>query len=397
MTTPDERYPDLLGSRVDARTRRFVTDLDRVCIATPPPPQLRVALDQALQTRIAARKSWATMGSTGAVLPRRRRPALLALAALLILGGAAAVHASLSVVEQAYHDTTPGLQQVMQRYGNAILLQRSVCGYTLKLWQAYADANRIIVGYSITGPAHRAFVAMGADWPNLDDSQWHHLAHVDLGMSKAMYGSMEGYYAGFDAAPRAGRARTLALRLTLPSVTMYEKVDGTEPRSAPCESYAAFGTGTIYGPLRVVTVSKHMTIGFHVPVNRDRREAAPQQVIRAGPTTLILDHVVVTHSAARIYLRRATPGPILEAADLTLSGAGKTLGGVEPLFWWTWNTPKVVPASHLYGFDLAHPLLPFASYHGAWTLTVSSYMQNKGMPPERQLPGGPWIFHFHLP
>lgn len=76
-------------------------------------------------------------------------------------------------------------------------------------------------------------------------------------------------------------------------------------------------------------------------------------MIRAGSTTLILDHVVVTHSAARIYLRRATPGLILEAAALNLFGAGKTLGGGEPLFWWTWNTPKVVPASRLYGFDLA--------------------------------------------
>jgi len=216
-------------------------------------------------------------------------------------------------------------------------------------------------------------------------------------MSKAMFGSTEGYYASFDAAPLAGPAHTLALRLTLPSVTMYEKVDGTEPRSAPCESYAALGTGTTYGPLRVVMVQKHMTIGFHVPVNADRRAVAPLQAISAGPTTLILDHVVVTHSAARIYLRRAAPGPLLDAANLTLSGPDKKPAYPMLLFWWTWDTPRVVPASRLYAFDFAHPLLPFASYHGTWTLAVSSSLQNKTLSPDRRLLGGPWVFHFHLP
>ncbi len=46
-----------------------------------------------------------------------------------------------------------------------------------------------------------------------------------------------------------------------------------------------------------------------------------------------------------------TPGPILEATDLTLSVAG--------------NEAYALP--------------------------------HKGMPPDRQLPGGPWTFHFQLP
>ncbi len=398
MTTPDERYPDLLGPRADARTRRFVTDLDRVCTVTAPPPHVRAALDEALLTPLAARRRPTTTERARPVrVWGRRRPLLVSLALLLLLVGAVAVHASLSVVDHAYSDTTPGLQPMMRQYGAAIVRQRSVCGYTLTLWQAYADANRIIVGYSLTGPAQRKFVALGADWPSLDDRHWHHFAHVDLGMSRSMFGATEGYFAAFDAAPLAVSARTVALRLTLPSVTMYEKVDGTEPRAVPCERYAPLGTGTVYGPLRVVTVQKHMTIAFQAPVNTDRRVITPHQASSAGPTTLILDRVVVTHSAVRVTLRRATPGPLLEAATLTLSGPHTKPLDALPLFWWTWDTPTVVPTSRLYSFDFAHPLLPFARYEGAWTVTVSTQLQNAALPPARRLRGGPWVFHIHLP
>jgi len=37
-------------------------------------------------------------------------------------------------------------------------LPQSTCGFTMTIQRVYADANRVVVGYTITGPTNRSFI-----------------------------------------------------------------------------------------------------------------------------------------------------------------------------------------------------------------------------------------------
>jgi len=80
MTSPIERYPDILSGQDDAKAVRLVSDLDALCAVITPPPYLRGAIAQALQEHAAQRT-------------RPRRPLLwrrsLVAVLLLIAGGMA--------------------------------------------------------------------------------------------------------------------------------------------------------------------------------------------------------------------------------------------------------------------------------------------------------------------
>jgi hypothetical protein len=135
--------------------------------------------------------------------------------------------------------------------------------------QAYADANRVTVSYTLGGPPSRHFVSMGSDWPVLTDAHHTRFKHLNMGQSADMVNGVAGHFATFDASHVAQGARRLTLRLTLPVVSMVETLDGAQPASAPCESYQDDGTisvGGFTGHARLVTVHRPLRVTFTVPV-----------------------------------------------------------------------------------------------------------------------------------
>jgi hypothetical protein len=218
MTRLDERYPDLLTPD-DGAARAVVRDLDAALSASLTPDQ-RAGIARALREQvIAPRRADRPIG-------RRLVRVTLSVVAAILLAGAAYAYSSLT--DQAYK-YSPSLGRAMDKYGHAIHATASACGYTLVVTQAYADANRVTVSYTLGGPPSRHFVSMGSDWPVLTDAHHTRFKHLNMGQSADMVNGVAGHFATFDASHVAQRARRLTLRLTLPVVSMVEKLDGMEP------------------------------------------------------------------------------------------------------------------------------------------------------------------------
>src|SRR4051794_22314034 len=117
MTTLDERYPDLLGHGDDPELARLVADLDKAYAASTPPPHLRVSLQRTLHERMSAlhvpRQTAPARSLRLLSWPRRPILAAVALLAAVVMAGAA--YAYISLVDQAYSQTS-GLLPVMQKY-----------------------------------------------------------------------------------------------------------------------------------------------------------------------------------------------------------------------------------------------------------------------------------------
>ncbi len=410
MTT--DRDHDPLTESVDPDTRRFIDALAGALAPAPLPAHVRASVTRALSAPVSATPSPTSMRRS------RRRP-IIAVAALLaalvgVIGAAGADPPTpTALVDQALV-YAPGEQQVMQHYGHGVTAIAQACGYTLRVRRVYADANRLSVLYTITGPAGRHFLSVMDMWPTLTDARHSFLRNLDFGMSRDTAGGMEGRYAAYDISRIAWRAATLRVRLTIPALTMVETVKplGVGAATASCETYRDGGDYTL-GPsapliggipvlaewfpglsniyhTRVVTVQRPMTVALTVPVDPKRLVLTPHRTIVSGGVALTLARLVITRSEARVYLQRTTPGHILEGVRLTMLVGGRQYGDGIPLFgdWWQ----NKAPATRLYDFWFEGPSL---AHHGAWQLDVQSDVSFRGSP--RGFPGGPWTFRFHVP
>jgi len=84
MPTLGERYPDLMTSRTDLKTARFVDGLDAFCAETTPPPHLRAAIEQALDARAAQRRHDAARPRVAPFSTLLRPLSMAAVAALIV-------------------------------------------------------------------------------------------------------------------------------------------------------------------------------------------------------------------------------------------------------------------------------------------------------------------------
>lgn len=405
-----DRYRDVLGHDVDAATEHFVADLDAALAPARLPVQARASVALALSQRAASMPA-----RRGRRSRRWRRPVFILLAALIgLIGGVATAGSGTptTLVDEAMV-YAPGQQQVMQRYGHAVNATARACGYTLQIRRVYADANRVVVLYTVSGPSGRHFISGGSGWPALTNARHIFMEPLDLGVSRDTIESMEGRYVAYDANRITRHARTLHLRMTIPSLDMAEVLGplGLGMPTSPCETYLP-GPTYVLGPsipvlssipllaslfpslthiyrTRTINLRKPLSVNLTIPVDQARRVLTPHRTIIAGGRALTLAHIVVTRSETRVYLQRTTPGHILEGVDLWLHVGGRRYGEGIPLFhdWWQNNAP----ATRLYDFWFEGPSL---STPGTWRLDVRSDPYLRGY---RGFPGGPWTFRFHVP
>ena len=420
MPSLANRYPDLLTTLDDPALSRLVADLDAAYApanaAAAPPPELRQGIGEALARQARIRP---------VAGPRRRitrplRAGLGVLMAAAVLGGAAVIGLAGrdDTTHSGFHFGNLALPTLTSR-GEAYHLMRQVCGFTLSLDRAYADANSVIVSYSIAGPADRTFVDLNSDtWiATAQNGRLHEIMGVDI---SSMEHNRSSIAVAFDTHAVARHGGRLDLRLVISAFTLRQKKTAADWRFQRCEQTAMFlaanksnnsglslldrlrrtagrllprlFAGDQIGATMDVSVNRPLTIPFSVPIDPAHIEVHPNQATRAGSTTLILDRVIATRSEMRVYLRRATPGHILENAQLELSVDGQHFLSYDALFgdWWT----RMAPASRRY--DFAIPGVPYRS-GATYTLTVRprAGVTSPGMP-WRTLSGGPWVFHFRL-
>jgi hypothetical protein len=310
--------------------------------------------------------------------------------------------------------------RALSLYGHAVHQSWQYCGYAVSVIRAYGDANRVIVEWTIHGPANRTFEGLEgtsvieATGLIPDTGRRIRLQAMDQ-WPGGMKDNTVTNYSAFDAHQIAHGAKPLQLQFRLTSFSMVEPEVDHVTTASGCEHISgtsglppqSIGSPQDYAralvarwkpdlfprPLAyIVEVDHEFTIPVTVAMDPVRVEVHPEQKITAGGVTLILDHVIATPSEVRVYLRRAKPGHILEDSRLTLV-SGKSSGEAWTLFQDYWT--RVAPADRLYDFAFAN--LHYIA-HANYTL-VMRRNPYESLPSSswRVLKGGPWTFHFTLP
>jgi hypothetical protein len=322
----------------------------------------------------------------------------LILAALLLFGGVAyALHPVISQVFRLF----PGWQHVEEAHlAQEVNLSQTFDGVTVTLERVYADANEIVIGYTMKGPNGRRYDAYhltltdaaGTIFPST-------VGYGVSGQSDILEASLppgEGAYVlAFDAAAVTGAPKELDLRLVMeleelvlppdapsPSPTLASSpAEPPEPMVVVLEPLPTPDERAIVGPF---------TFDFSVPFIPGR-VAEVNQTIEAAGVAVRLERVVVTPSETRAYLRFDSPGgaetrwtPIVM---LKAPGDKKS----QSYFAYSVNDD---PPIHQCGF-----LAPLYERQGEWNLTVTELVGTDlaQQPSEDIRLAGPWVFHFRVP
>lgn len=313
------------------------------------------------------------------------------IAAGLLVTTAIAAHrasADTPLVDRAL-SLRPGTARIVEaNLGQQVNLSRSVAGYTMTINRVYADANRVVVGYTLSGPSGRHFTYGFFIDPTLTDAQGTTLAPAENSGSAPENNAQGGYFA-FDAGGATRGAGALALHLSVPYIRAFEKLDGAEPAAVPGEAYSSNslgrGASSSSSLTRAVTVTGPFVFDLAVPFDPSIRRAPVLegqrfvQAQRVGGTALTLDQVAVTPTETRLYVRGATTPQISLRLSIDGQDYNQTMNG-------SWTSAD---GATVYGFTT-----PLYDKPGTWTITVTANPQPvTGQP----LAGGPWTFHVNAP
>ncbi len=242
---------------------------------------------------------------------------------------------------------------------------------TLTLERAYADANRIVIGYRLGLPetlGEYGGISAGMQVTPLTDSAGRSYAGTSGGGFADASGVLSAHVLSFDASPLPPGVPEATFDLTFPEVTGI-------PKSTSKTEVLARGPWHFH---------------FTVPVQPGRVIDQPQQVTAAG-STVRLERVVMTPSLTRVWVRITPPDgdaswhwvPIVD-----LEGPGYVSGGAG-------GSNEVPPGSGLFN----HPFLTPPGRSGArWMVNVSELVGMKPPPTPAEKShrriAGPWVFTF---
>lgn len=433
MTTLHERYPELFTDHNDPALTRLVADLESACRPAAPPPRLRAALRQALHDGMPETREPAGVRRRRRLFApswaRRRAGVTVALLTAVIVAGAA--YAAAPLVNQAFSGS-PGMQQIVsQNLGQQVNVAQSACGFTLTINRIYADENLTVIGYTLSGPDGRRFLpAIGqvardlpspdglpttVDVPTLTTASGATAWPVSFGSGGTLLNAGAQYLA-FNTREIAPGAATLALRLTVPAIQMFEQLAGAAPAAVACEQYSPMRDSVgmyVNGQLfsiardhgRVVTVPGPFTFNLSVPVSPNVRDYAPQQTVtQADGTVVTLQRVVVTRTDTRLYIAtnaRQQIYPTLTVAQAPPSGIQPAQDPMMTSAQKGQTTYAAIPIRYHNGTDgstVGEYLIdaPLYDYHGDWTLVVQTHVTgaDQGRPAYH---GAPVTFHVTVP
>lgn len=354
-----------------------------------------VDLWPAIQARVQPRhrpSRWAR------VMPATRLGwAFLALTLFLAFG--AVTYSVAPVVERLFQQEA-GLRHVEQAdLVQELNLSQRVDGVTVTLERAYADANRIVVGFTIKGPngqrydAHRLTLtdAAGTVFSGT-------IGYGVTGQSDILQVSLppgEGAYVlAFDAAPVQGTPEELDLRLMMEVVKLALPPVAPEPsptlEGPPAEPPMAVVLEPLPTPEEEAIVGP-FTFDFSVPFIPGR-VAEVNQTVEAAGVAVQLERVVVTPSETRAYLRFDPPGEAeMRWAPIVMFKAPGEKSQSQSYFAYSVNDDSPI---HQCGL-----LASLYDQRGEWTLTVTELVGTdlSQQPSEDVRLAGPWVFRFRVP
>lgn len=304
------------------------------------------------------------------LIPKIRLAWVLLPLILLLIGGT--VYGANSLIKELFQRFATHIEQA--GLAQELDLSQTVDGITVKLERAYADANVVLVGFTVSGPKTRYYSAFG----ELSTSDGQDIAGM-IGMgivpgSDAILGSwLESErlatIAVFDASSIGGRPSELDLTLE------------TSVADSPM-----FGEQASVGPF---------TFDFRVPFHAGKVIEIGQTVEAAG-VPIKLEQVVVSPWATRAVFGFAPPydGSKDRPSLITsLQPAGDDFKNC--------SLGRVLAASSAEFF-----VGDFTTQPGEWTITVKELVfppepsgQKAGTHPasDTKRLAGPWVFRFQVP
>ena len=286
-----------------------------------------------------------------------------------------AAYAMVPILQRAFQQER-GLQRIeLQRLGQEIDLRQTVGGFTIALQRVYADANRIVIGYTVSGPAGLEFNNFLLTGFTLTDQEGREYP-IHSGVGAGMEGDTGGYVFSFDAGVLPQTPDRLRLRLVT-------DVMGFPRTPSPQEERPRAGP---------------FTFDFSVPVIPGRVMASPQTA-KVDGTRITLQRVVVTPSETRIVLQ-LSPAPEAGGSverewapivDLQVSDAAPQVQRMAPDVgrfggFGQWQ-------GGVYDYRIPYPLY---DCRGEWTLTVHELVGFARGEGQVRL-AGPWLFRFTVP
>ncbi len=403
MTMSRERYPEMPADGTDSRLEQLIGDLDRMGEASrssslPTRSDLRIV--HALQEQAATLSSDSRLvNPPRSAFHRRYSFALVALALLAtaLLGGA--TYAAVPVLTRVFH--LGGADTVLEHHlGQEVNLSQRLGGYTMTIERVYADANRVLIAYSIRPPTTgRRLWDMSTNL-TVTDGQGTVLPERSL-VGDVGATEPETTLQGFDTATIIGNPREVRLHLTVPWIEAMEQLHAPPaPGQSSGQTVQAFPGLPPAGAFGSVAVARSVgepdpwmqivrtfgPISFDVTVPFERgREFLPRQQVQAGGVTATLERVVISPTETRLYVSGLEPNTfgILSTADGEVRDAASS---------WRWHDMTV------YSF-----FTDLIDQHGEWTFAVKPmpplHLPPGVTPPPGSTPanGGPWTFHFMAP
>ncbi len=330
-------------------------------------------------------------------IPRRARwmPATrlgwagLILGTLLLLGSVA--YALPPVIGQVFR-MLPGWQHVEERHlAQELNLSQTLDGVTVTLERVYADANEIIIGYTVKGLADQKIHLSQARLSDKQGTVFPELAGAGVTGASELLGLQlppgEGaYVTAFDASAVKGTPSSLHLQLTMHLAKLVPVDQASTPPSEPSASTTVATVMT----MREEKVGGPFIFDFSVPFIPGQTVEVQQEVETAG-ITMKLERVVITPSETRAILCFEPPDDIewTLLADLD-AGDGQEV------------PTSFVSRLNGSGGEDCHRISYLDSLTGRaglWTLTVTELVGTdlSKQPSEDVRLAGPWVFRFHVP
>lgn len=372
------RYADLLDAArddgfdpADQRMLDMFGTLDTLYTAPTAPQRLSRFERHAAPIRLAER--WRLLRTPGVGLRAVPRWVAIVLITSLVavLGVTGSVYALSPQVNQI-PGFDPGRPQVVSdNQFTQINQSQQAQGYMVTLVKGYADANNIILVYTVTVDGSHLVgrpdltISSRFGSPTVRSAQGATLTWTQ-GAGSAFQGGVQADALWFDAAPAIaddgqtaiGGGHSLRLQFHSVGIQVLSPSEGETYLKAP------------------------MTFLFTLPL-RPGRVAHPHLAVHSAGATLTLDTVVVSATATSFYLaglNGVLPGKYDVgnfAVSLALDGRTVSDGGGEARH----GSHDVIDVSN-----------SFVHFHGRWTLTLTSSHASPAA-----LHGGKWVFNFVVP
>jgi hypothetical protein len=341
------------------------------------------------------------------------------MALVLCLAFGAVAYAVVPVVSRLFQQEA-GLRHVEQaNLVQELNLSQTVDGVTVTLEQAYADANRIVVGFTIKDPNGQRYDAWDMTLTDAAGTVFSGtIGYGVTGQSDMLQVSLppgEGAdVICFDAAPVEGAPAELDLRLVMELEKFVLPPAALEPPPTPDSPPAEPPMVVILEPLPTPeeeAIVGPFTFDFSVPFIPGR-VAEVNQTVEAAGVAVCLERVVVTPSETRAILcfepPDGDPKEWIPIAMLEPPGEeGESYSGYGGSYG---------PASYQYQYGF---LAPLYDRQGEWILTVTELVGTDIERLESQILrqtdsavvemdaaeaaefqtrlAGPWVFRFHVP